>query len=320
VDKELKARLEKIAKKMTQGHFTLDELGTSMTEIRMLRDMGYQILNQAAENGRVYYIGSPDESPYLFVSKASRDTQHIKFLELSDIHAGSKMFDEQGLRDVLQRALDDGYVDAHISGDLVDGNKLYRGQQKNLRYWRCEDQADYLAEILMEYDLNYVAVKGNHDESYEKVGSPNPIRLIEMRMREEDKNFVFLDSMAGDLVIAGVVKRMVHLDGGRAYAKSYPGQTYLRNLFDSHGEDVWIRGNKYRLRFGQFGHFHSNIMYEASGVYCTHPGNFQFPNDYTTRRGLVGDQGARFTEFMIENRHIYEYSSKFVKPKRPCRS
>jgi hypothetical protein len=76
-------------------------------------------------------------------------------------------------------------------------------------------------------------------------------------MTREGKHFVYLNSMAGDIIIGGVVKRMLHLAGGGAYAKSYPGQVYLRNLFDSRGEDVWVRGNKYRLRFAQFGHLHS---------------------------------------------------------------
>ncbi len=320
LDKATQKRIIKVAIKMTRGHHTLKELGCTLEDVRVMKDLGYRVIDQQSPSGRVYYIGSPDESPYVFISRSDTKEQELKWLELSDTHAGCKAFDEEGLKEVLKRAEEEGVKDVHISGDLCDGNRVYPGQQRNLKYWKCEDQANLLAEILLQFDFTYYAVKGNHDESYEKQGSPNPVRLIESLMTEEGRSFTFLDSMAGDLIYGGIVKRMVHLDGGKAYAKSYPGQVYLRNLFDSHGEDVWVRGNKYRIRFGQFGHFHSNVIYESNGIYCSHPGNFQFPSDFTIRRGLVGDQGARVTRCLIQDRHVYEYSSTFIKPRRRYRT
>jgi len=316
----LNKRLQKVAVRMAREHLTLSELGITLSEIREMKDKGYHVLCQQQHGkGRVYYIGNPEDAPYVFHSPKQKGSQEYKWVELSDTHAGCRAFDAKGLAECLQRAMDEGFEDVHISGDLHDGRHVYKGQDTELKYFTADDQAQCLAEVLVNYPLNYIAIMGNHDESFIKHGSPNPVSRLEEIMRNEGKHFVYLNSMAGDIIIGGVVKRMVHLCGGGAYAKSYPGQVYLRNLFDSRGEDVWVRGNKYRLRFGQFGHFHSNITYESNGMWCTHPGNFQFPNTLTTRLGLVGDQGMRLTTIKMENGVVYDYTSKFIKPRSKYR-
>ncbi len=292
------------------------ELGITNTTIRELKDAGYQVKNQETPRGRVYYIIHELENASYFVSGAPKAATTFKWVEVSDIHAGSTYFDEQGFRYVLKKAQDAGFEDVHISGDLVDGYGVYRGQMANLRYWKAEDQADFLYSILAEFPFNYYASKGNHDYSFEMHGSPNPIALIELKMKEAGKFFTFLNSYAGDLIIGGVLKRMVHLSGGKAYAKSYPAQVYLRNLSGAGRGYAYVGGNKYPIRFVQFGHFHTMVEFMDSGIYCTHPGNYQFPTDLTVRLGLVGDQGSLFTECIIGDNRVLEYTSKFVLARR----
>jgi hypothetical protein len=303
---------EKLAKKLIAGYFTTDELGCSLSDIRALRQAGYRVNSMIVKGKRVYSILTQSENPSVFISPKTKETQEFNWLELSDIHAGSIQFDSDGLIDILQRAQDAGITDVHISGDLCDGVKIYPGHMNNLLFWKAEDQAELLIEIFKEFPFNYYATKGNHDFSFEKQGAPSPLFLIE----QEVPNFHFLNSFAGDLIICGVVKRMVHGASGRSYAKSYPGQTYIRDLLDSQGEHVYANGHKYRLRFIQMGHYHSNILYESAGIFVSHPGNFQFPNDYTIRRGLVGSQGSRLTKTIIANGKVVEFASNFIKPIR----
>jgi hypothetical protein len=312
-----KRKIKQVVRLLKIKQLTLKELQISREELRELRDMNYRIRHQDSDRGRVYYMITEAENNSLFISGASREEQIIKWVELSDLHAGSKQFDEVGFKEIMNRAIDYGFVDFHISGDLCDGYLVYNGHLNNLRYWQAEDQAEYLAEILLQYPkARYIACTGNHDFSFVKHGSVNPISIVQDILRGEGREFTFLDSFAADLVIAGVLKRMIHLDGMRTYAKSYPGQTYIRNLLDSHGEHAYVQGNKYRIRFIQMGHYHSEIAFETAGIQCTHPGNFQFPNDYTIRRGLVGPQGTRFTTVIIRNRIVLDYTSTFVKPRR----
>jgi len=308
---------DKVIKQMRGTQLTLKELGITKTDIRAIKDMGHMVVHQASTRGRVYAIKSVNENNSLFISKASSKPHTEKWVELSDIHVGSIQFDEQGFRDIMKRALDRGFRNFHISGDLCDGYRVYPGHMNNLRYHKSEDQAEFLTEILLDYPkANFVAITGNHDFSYVKAGGINPISIIEKSMELEGRKFVFLNNFAGDLIIRGMLKRMVHLLGGRAYAKSYPIQTYIRNLMDSHGENVYVGGNKYRIRCIQAGHLHFEVAFESAGIRCTHPGNFQFPNDYTIRGGLVGPQGTRFTTVIIQDSRILEYTSTFVKPRR----
>lgn len=176
----------------------------------------------------------------------------------------------------------------------------------------AEEQADLLSEVLADYNLSYYATHGNHDHSFSLHGAPNPLVLIERNV----STFTYLPYFAADFVIGGVVRRQLHGGTGRAYALSYPGQTYMRNLLDSTGEHVYVNGKKYRLRFVQLGHYHSAMCYECAGVVVTQSGNWQFPNDYTVRRGLVGPQGGRFMDVTIEAGRVVEYKTQFVKPRR----
>ena len=303
---------------MMKERLTLKELGITIEEIQILRSSGYNIVSQEGRNGRQYYVLTQNENPSLFISGLSSGIQSTEWVELSDIHAGSKQFDKQGLIDVLQRASDLGYHNVHISGDVCDGYMVYGKEHLiTIRYLTAEEQSDELVSVLLRFpDLKFISIFGNHDFSFVKAGGINPVYLVEQKVRKEGGQFTFLNGYAGDIIICGVLKRMVHLLSGKVYAKSYPGQVYIRNLLDSHEENVWVKSKKYRIRFLQFGHLHSNIEFESAGIFCTHPGNFQFPNNYTIRQGLVGYQGCRFVNVSIENGKVLEYSSAFIKPRR----
>lgn len=299
---------ERLVRRLMHGQHTLKELKIGRDVIQELRDLGYRIRQQ---NGR-FYITTNTENAFVFYSSRPKRPFTFRRGELSDTHAGSLQFDARGLIENLKRLEGEGFKEVHISGDLTDGFNVYPGHLNNLRYWKSEDQAAVLADILTKFNFNYTAIKGNHDYSFERMGGVNPIRILE----KEVPNFLFLDAFAGDMIIGGVAHRMVHLDGGRAYAKSYPGQTYIRNLMDAEDEFVRVHGERYRLRTLQLGHFHTDMQYESSGVKITHPGNFQLPNDYAIRRGLTGPQGMRFTEFtLMPDGKVVDYVSRFVKPR-----
>ena len=242
--------LKKLAKKLATGNFTAKELGVDQKTLRHLKDLGYQ-LRMSKQKGETYYtIMTSGENVGLFLSGKSDKAQEFRWLEISDIHAGSYQFDKSGLILTLKRARDEGIKDVFISGDLCDGLDVYHGHRNNLKYWREEDQVEVVAEILSAFPFRYIASHGNHDCSWEMRGSLNPVRMIEQQV----KNFIYMSNYAADIIVGGVLKRMVHGASGRAYAKSYPGQTYLRDLLDGQGEDAYVHGNKYRLRFVQMGH------------------------------------------------------------------
>lgn len=306
-------KLELIARRLAKGYCTLKELGSSVVEMRKLIDLGYRVQSHVEKGIRYFYITANGENTSLFISALDKEPAEHRWLELSDIHAGSKQFDEQGLKEILKRAVDEGYYDVHIAGDLCDGYKVYPGHITNLRYWTAHDQANYLASILVQFPLYYYASHGNHDFSFEMHGSPNPVAII---AQELPNQFTYFPSYAADMVLGGVLKRMVHGASGRSYARSYPGQTYIRDLLDGQGEHAYVLGKKYRLRFLQLGHWHTLMYYEAAGIVVTHSGNFQFPNDFTIRKGLVGSQGGRLVKVKMHKGKVLDYETNIIKPRR----
>lgn len=308
---------EKLAKLLITGQYNveeLEEIGVSLDQILELKNLGYRVLNQQTAKGKTYYITTSSETASVFISGKSLEMQIVRYVELSDLHFGSRQHYIEGMRFLLDFACELGFKEAHISGDICDGFKVYPGHQNNLLYFKAEDQADFAAAVLGDYPIHYYAITGNHDYSYEKLGGVNPLKMIETEINTSRKGatFSFLDSFSADLIICGVAKRMVHLDGGRTYSKSYPAQTYLRNLVSAQGLDVRVRGNKYPLRLLQGGHFHSFMTMEDSKMQVTTSGNFQLPNPYTERRGLIGAQGARFTTVYILNGEIVHFNTAVV--------
>jgi len=153
--------LKALAKKLTTGNFTLKELGVDRKTMRHLKDLGYQVKMSRVNDEEYYSIMSVGENTGLILSVKESKAKEYRWLEISDLHAGSLQFDKHGLIHVLKVAHDRGIKLVFISGDLCDGVDVYPGHQTNLKYWTDEDQASVLAEIFSEFPFQYIAIKGN---------------------------------------------------------------------------------------------------------------------------------------------------------------
>ncbi len=231
----------KIIQKMKRDQLTLKQLGLSMEDIIYLRDIGYNIKEQydpRVEN-YVYYIVSSDTA-YIKISEQPKKKEEVKLklLEISDIHAGCRNFDKQGLDKTLQEAKRRGVEFVHISGDLLDGFGVYRGHENNLKLNKAIEQVNELMSVLEKYDFWYIASMGNHDQSFCMRGGLDPIKYLEAKMAKNNKRFTYLNAYEGNIIHAGIVFRLIHLQGGAARAASYKPQTYLARVFESNLNDV----------------------------------------------------------------------------------
>jgi len=259
---------------------------------------GYALRNEIYKGDKViYYIQTiSNNEAAIIISPKSRKVQEIKCLFISDFHGGCKQFAKRELEETLRRGWEEfGLRHCYIAGDLCDGINVYNGHLNNLKYWKEEDQVAEVCGVLAKYNYDYYAIGGNHDYSWEKRGGPNPVALI----AKEIPDFHYLHSFAVDIVIEGVLLRIVHGTGGTAYAKSYPLQKYLGNVFESGEHRVIIDDHNYEMKILLFGHTHQWGIFGIFGTYAFLPGNFQFPNEYTTRRGLVGPQGGWAINFTV---------------------
>jgi len=234
----------KIIEKMKKEQLTLEQLKLTMEDIIYLIDIGYNIKEQYDPRVEeyVYYIVSSGDTAYIKISEHPKkgETVKLKLLEISDIHAGCRNFDKQGLDKTLKEAQNRGVEFVHISGDLLDGFGVYRGQENNLKSNKAIEQVNELVSVLEKYDFWYIASMGNHDQSFCMRGGLDPIKYLEARMAKNHKRFTYLNAYEGNIIHAGIVFRLIHLSGGAARAASYKPQTYLARVFESNLNDVEI--------------------------------------------------------------------------------
>jgi len=307
---------ERLISRLMQERKTLKQLGASALQVKGIKDKGYNVKTELIGNRTYYWIKDvADIESQILISPRSSKLEKLSWAEISDIHAGSTHHDKKGLDWFLQEVMDRGIRHVHISGDMVDGNKVYPGQNNWLKYWRQEDQINELCDTLSKYPFDYYAIDGNHDFSWNRVGAPKVGKLVAERI----KNFTYMPGKTenvfrGDLVIAGVMKRLVHpwSNSGRGtYALTYPAQTYLRNVFQG-GLEFEIRDKKYKMQLLQYGHLHYEIEFTTFGVKVTHPLCFQKGNDYTEGKGLGGKTGGRLTYITVQDGEILDYDSKVL--------
>lgn len=234
----------KVVEKMKKEQLTLEQLGLTSEDIVCLRDSGCNIKDQYDPRVKdyVYYIIPSGDTAYIKISERPKkgETVKLRLLEISDIHAGCRNFDKRGLDKILQEAKNREVEFVHISGDLLDGFGVYKGQENNLKLNKAIEQVNELMSVLEKYDFWYIVSMGNHDQSFCMRGGLDPIKYLEARMAIKHKKFTYLNSYEGNIIHAGIVFRLIHLSGGAARAISYKPQTYLAKVFESKLNDVEI--------------------------------------------------------------------------------
>ncbi len=308
----------KVVEKMKREQLTLKQLRLTLEDIIYLRDIGYTIKDQydPRQEDYVYYIVTSGDTAYIKISDAPSKNKEIvlKLLEISDLHTGCRNFDKAGLDKTLQEAKLRGVEFVHISGDLLDGYGVYKGHENNLKNNKAIEQVNELMSVLEKYDFWYIVSMGNHDQSFCMRGGLDPIKYLEAKMAKKGKKFTYLNAYEGNIIHAGIVFRLIHLQGGAARAASYKVQVYLSRVFESNLNDVEVGGKIYNLRSIQAGHFHTFYALSMSGVTIIMPGNFQHDGDLEKRMGISGKTGGVFRELTIVGDKIAKEKIEFYHP------
>jgi len=279
-----------------------------------LEKAGYALRRELFKDTEiVYFIQTKSTTnSVIVVGEKTRYKVSKKILCISDTHGGSKYFNKTGLNQILDIAYNDyGVTDCFHSGDLVDGFGVYPGQLNDLKYWKEDDQVADIAEVLVKFPFNYYIISGNHDAIWEKKGSPNSVNLL----AKDVPNVIASSEVMADILYYGLLFRLIHGDGGGAYAITYPLQKYLRNLLGGGGLTIPINGVDYPLSVLQFGHTHRLVLEEEYDVVGFCPGNFLYPTSYTTRKGLVGPHGGWILDLDICDGEIVRFTSHKLKVK-----
>ena len=279
--------------------------------IRMLREKEIQVTaTQSKSTGEVfYYINQlPDAHNVYFISGPDKKDRMMDFGYVSDLHFASVFHLPKSFHESMKSLESYGITRVYISGDLLDGTKIYKGHEVNLLRWGVNEQADIAAEAFaMHPTLEFWGIAGNHDYSFTQQNGVKPLAILEKKA----DNFKNLGDFMADVVYHGIKIRLLHGGGGRAYATSYPSQTYLRDHFRGlEREDLMDVPHVLLL-----GHYHTFYQGKDHGVMVFQPGSFQDgDNEYCVRRGLTGPAGAFRIQLNYSNAVIKESHVSYIQP------
>lgn len=131
-------------------------------------------------------------------------------------------------------------------GDLVDGERVYKGHEYELFLHGADAQIDYTCENypkVINGGRTFV-IAGNHDESFIKDSGVNPVRRISDH--REDIDYIGLYGAYPRIEHPAIGNRMIYLHhgaGGCSYARSYKLQKYIEQFSPQQKPDIYFCGH-----------------------------------------------------------------------------
>ncbi len=314
---------EKLVKLLKTRQYPLKvlyEIGVTEFQIIQLKKLNNKVMYQydPTYDDFVYYIVEKGEDPFIFLPEQEGDK--LKIAKMGDVHLGSTEVDEKELISLLSYLWEEGYRVISISGDLVDGYGVYRGHIENLSCATLDMQADLAVSVLSLFDFVYIINKGNHDASSTKNAGVDVLAMIEQKMVNRGKKFVYLKSYSGYIVYKDVAIQIIHMDGGNsAQSDTYANQKLMDNLFKTSPKSGKSNVNCVRI-FDKMipvvnvitGHYHTLGKFTYGNVVVESPLTAQHTTDFVNRRGLKSKTGARVSELTIDNQKCVSEKGSIV--------
>lgn len=200
----------------------------------------------------------------------------FKVALISDTHYGSLYHDKDALTAFLDHAANRGVQHIIHAGDVLEGEKMHFGQDRELSHAGFAKQLDALVS---QYPRSYIPVSfitGNHDRSYYKQSGIDVGGEIAKTMGWENLGDCFgevkYQTPNGDYRITAV-----HPGGGSAYSLSYKMQKMI---------EQWEGGKKPNCIVA--GHFHKAMWLPSyRNVSGFHPGCFQKQTPFMASKSLA---------------------------------
>ena len=190
--------------------------------------------------------------------------------KLSELHTHYAICKKQGVKIVFH------------AGDLVAGWGMYHGQPNEVKVFGATSQAKYVIDNYPKVDgiVTYF-ITGNHDLSWWKESGVD----IGVLVAEKRPDMIYLGQCFGEVKINNAKFRLLHPDGGSAYAISYKGQKIVESLASGTKPDVLI-----------IGHYHTANYFYHRLVHVLNAGCFEGQTLYLIRKNLNPAVGGYICE------------------------
>ena len=220
----------------------------------------------------------------------------IRFGLIGDTHIGSLYQRTDALRAFYAHCEREGISDVLMAGDVIDGWRVYRGQEfelcPNARSW--PEQRDMFADLAPRIKgVTTHFITGNHDASFKKI-----IGLVvgpEFSAVRPDWKFVGQDVGTVTLTARGGLSYRVmlyHPGGGTSYALSYRVQKIIESLSGGQKPDMVA-----------VGHYHkADGMPAYRNVYGIQAGTFQDQTPFMQAQASAAHVGGWIIEVVLNDR------------------
>ena len=212
------------------------------------------------------------------------DTDTVTFGVCGDLHMGSLYEASDKLAIFFRACAEAGVRDILCAGDILDGWKMYRGQEFELAKIGYEQQSKHFADIAPQIKgVTVRFITGNHDASFKTLVGMNVGELLQglrpdwQCIGEDSADVVFTSASGREYRV-----RLIHPSGGTSYAISYRGQKIVESL--AGGSKPQMLG---------IGHYHkSESIPNYRNVHVLQTGCFQWQTPFMERGGLSAAVGG----------------------------
>jgi len=223
----------------------------------------------------------------------------VVFAIVSDTHLTSK-YQQLSLLHYAYKVFDDLKVDFILhAGDMVEGMRLYKGQEYEVFLPGYDDQKNYVIENYprSKNKTKTYIVSGSHDYSFYKTMGGHILQAI----CKEREDLVFRGDFRACFQVKDIRIEMMHPSGGIAYARSYKPQKLAENLVGAIIER--IRENPSELpHILIVGHYHTPIYLPYMGMHCFTCGCFQGQTPYLKQKGFYPNIGFWIVEMELDEK------------------
>lgn len=237
------------------------------------------------------------------IVKTEENTIH--FAVIADTHCGSLYHDGDALHAFFEYAQDNGVRAFYHCGDVLEGHRIYKGQEFELKDVGLQAQIDRAVGEWprLEPDTMVFAIDGNHDQSFEKLTGYPTGSLLEQAMGDQwkyigkDSADILFDTPNGEFTL-----RIEHPGGGCSYALSYQPQKRIEQISGGQKPNMICDG-----------HYHKTLqMPSYRNVAGILAGCFQKQTPFMAGKGLAAHIGGWIFEITPSESRYTVINSEFV--------
>lgn len=215
-------------------------------------------------------------------------SDHTKLLVFGDTHMGNKGYDHKIMNTMAKVAKDEDIDYILCTGDIADG--WYQNRPASIFEQDAIGFENQLEKSVKEFSKlgdsgkPLIYITGNHEyNTFVRGAGVEFGNIFKLRLDELGIDNTYLGNAEGDVKLGtGTKIKLIHPDGGTAYAISYKSQKIIESLQGSDGKlpDVAL-----------IGHFHKSEYIPYMGVQAFQTGTLCGQTKFMRGKGIPAHKG-----------------------------